>query len=122
MIERDFVLRQVAQLVQALAAVVAGKRGGDAAGAQAALADGLRQSTGLDLGALRAMSRAEVEALVTEDGLVSAEKAVALADLLREDADPAGRARARWLYETALAAGGPVPIDVQDRIAALPEG
>ena len=68
------------------------------------------------------MSRAEVEALASEDGWVSAEKAVALADLLREDGDPAGRLRARWLYEQALRAGGPVPFDVADRIAALPEG
>lgn len=122
MIERDFILRQVAQLAQVLAAVAAAKRGGDTAGAQVTLADGLRQSVGLGLVELRAMSRAEVEALVTEDGLVSAEKAVALADVLREDADPAGRARARWLYETALRVGGPVPFDVNARIAALPTG
>lgn len=121
MIERDFILRQAAQLARALAAVLAQQRGGDVAGAQAALADGLDAALGLRLDALRAMGRAEVEALVTEDGLASAEKAVALADLLREDAEPAGRVRARWLYELAVRVGGPVPFDVQARIDALPD-
>ncbi len=68
------------------------------------------------------MSRAEVEALTSEDGLVSAEKAVVLADLLREDTDPGSRTRARWLYEQAVRVGGPVPFDVQARIDALPGG
>ena len=68
------------------------------------------------------MSRPEVGALVSEDGVISAEKAVALADVLREDAEAAGRVRARWLYEAALAVGGPVPFDVQARLEALPTG
>lgn len=119
MIERDFVMRQVAELARVLAAVLAGRREGSAA-AQEALADGLDGALGLRLDEIRAMGRPEVEALVTEDGLVLAEKAVALADLLREDAAAAGRVRARWLYELAVRAGGPVPFDVEARLGALP--
>lgn len=121
MIERDFLMRQIAQFVQVLAAVVAGKGRGEYAVAQQTLETGLEDVSGLRLGEIRAMSRAEVEALVTEDGLTLPEKAVALADLLREDAEVAGRVRARWLYVFAVEAGGPVPFDVHERIAALPE-
>lgn len=120
MIQRDFIMRQLAQMVQVLAAVLGRRREGDIEGAQQALAEGLTGATGLDLAAYRAMSRAEIEALASEDGWASAEKAVGLADLLREDRDPAGRLRARWLYEHAVRVGGPVPFDVADRIAALP--
>lgn len=121
MIERDFLMRQIAQFVQILAAVVAGKGRGEHAEAQEMLETGLEEVSGLRLGEVREMSRAEVEALVTDDGLKLPEKAVALADLLREDAEMAGRARARWLYEFAVEAGGPIPFDVHERIAALPE-
>lgn len=121
MIERDVLMRQVAELARVLAAVLA-RRHHDPASVQEALADGVGGALGLGLGEFRAMSRAEVEALVTDDGLVSAEKAVALADLLREDAEAAGRLRARWLYEVAVAAGGPVPFDLKARLDALPEG
>ena len=122
MIERDFLLRQVHQLAQVLAVVVGRRGDGGAEEAQGALADGVASAMGLSLAELRLMGRAEVEALVTEDGLVMPEKAVALADLLREDAGAAGRVRARWLYEVAVRAGGPVPFDVAARIAALPTG
>lgn len=122
MIERDFILRQVHQLAQVLAVVI-GRRGeGDHVEAEEALAEGLRSTLGVRLDVLRAMSRPEVGALVSEDGVISAEKAVALADVLREDAEAAGRVRARWLYEAALAVGGPVPFDVQARLEALPTG
>ncbi|PAP79137.1 hypothetical protein B1759_12325 [Rubrivirga sp. SAORIC476] len=122
MIERDFLLRQVHQLAQVLAAVI-GRRGeGDHVEAEEALAEGLQSTLGVRLDRLRAMSRPEVTALVSEDGAVSAEKAVALADVLSEDAEAEGRVRARWLYEAALAVGGPVPFDVQARLDALPEG
>ncbi len=41
MIERDFILRQVSQLVRVLAAVLSRRREGDLDGAQLALAEGL---------------------------------------------------------------------------------
>lgn len=120
MIERDFILRQVQQLVQAIAVVLARKRE-DPASVREALDAGLEAALGVRLGDVLAMDRPAVEALVTEDGLTSAEKAVALADLLREAPEMEARVRARWLYEQAVRAGGPVPFDVQERIAALPE-
>ena len=122
MIERDFVMRQVAELARVLAAVLTRRRTDGLDAAQEALADGLAQALGLGLDAIRSMGRPEVEALADEGGVVSPDKAVALADVLREDDDPAGRARARWLYELALRAGGPVPFDVHERIEALPTG
>jgi hypothetical protein len=118
-ITRDFILRQIQQLAQVLAVVLVRKRTEDEAGAQATLAEGLEAATGVSLEKLRTMDRDALLALCEREGVFSAEWAVALADLLAEDEVPASWERAAWLYEAALAAGGPVPFDVDARIAAL---
>ena len=45
--------------------------------------------------------------------------AASAADLLAEDASAAGRQRALWLYEHAIAHGLAVPFDVHDRMDAI---
>jgi len=125
-IQRDFLLRQIQQAIQMLAQVLLQKRDGTPE-AQATLADALRQLAGADPAGLAALSREATCDLAADEGAFSPGLAVALADLLREAEDPtphahALRVRARWLYEDALEAGGPVPYDVMDRIAALPDG
>ncbi|MEM1057369.1 MAG: hypothetical protein AAGI52_17770 [Bacteroidota bacterium] len=120
MIERDFLLRQIQQAIQVLAQVLLQKRDGTPEW-RAALADGIRQVTGTDPARLAALSREETLDLATDDGEIEPEKAVALADLFQEAEERALRVRARWLYQAALKAGGPVPHDVLDRIAALPD-
>ena len=119
MIERDFLLRQIQQAIQVLAQVLLQKRDGTPE-AQSALAEGLQLVTGMDAIRLAALSREATLDLATDEGVFSPEMAVSVADLLRESDEPALRARARWLYEAALEAGGPVPHDVMDRIEALP--
>jgi len=119
MIERDFVLRQIHQLVQVLQAVLFYRRTQEHDRAQEALAEGLAQALGTELVLVRGLAREEVLALCTAGGVFSGEKAVAVADLLREDRTSAGRQRALWLYEAALTAGSAVPFDVHERIAAL---
>ena len=119
MLTRDFLVRQVHQLAQILAVVVAGKRAGQAEEAQRALADGLSDALGLTLADLRTLARADLQALCAFDGAFAPEKALAVADLLREDEAEAGRRRALWLYEAALDAGDLVPFDIYDRIAEL---
>lgn len=126
MIQRDFLLRQIQQAIQVLAQVLLQKRDGTPE-AQATLAEALRQVAGADPAGLAALSREATRDLATDEGTFSPDLAVALADLLREAEDPTPHApalhvRARWLYEDALEAGGPVPYDVMDRIAALPDG
>ena len=121
MITRDFLLRQIHQLVQALAVVLFHKKGARYEQAQEVLSEAVKETLDVRLETLRKLPREEVLALCATGEALSSEKAVALADLLREDETDAGRERARWLYEAALEAGGTVPFDVHERIAALRE-
>ena len=122
MITRDFILRQVQQLIQVLAAVVLHKRDRNMEAAREALAEGVEQATGAPLADLRTMDQADVVALCTTDGAFAVEYAVALAEVLAEDEDPAAWRRAAWLYIAASEAGGPVPFDVDTRIMLLLAG
>lgn len=122
MITRDFLLRELQQFIQILAVVLFHKKQHAPEAAQDALAEGVRTITSLPLETLRAMDRDAVRDLAAYDGLFEAERAVALADLLAEDAHPDGRLRAAWLYEMAVEAGGPYPFDVHERITALRAG
>ena len=119
MFQQDYVLRQVQQLVQALAHALFHKGAGQLEEAQEALADGLADALGLEPSALYRLPREEMLELCVLDGVLSGDKAVAVADVLRETDSSAGWERALWLYEAALASGGAVPFDVYERIGAL---
>ena len=119
MITRDFLLRQIHQLVQALAVVLFHKKAAQYDQAQEALTEAVEEALDVRFEELRQLPRDEVLALCTTGGTLSPEKAVALADLLREDETEVGRERALWLYEAALDSGGTVPFDIHERIAAL---
>lgn len=121
MIERDFVLRQVQQLVQVLAQVLLHKRDQQDDRAQTTLAQGIEGVLGLSLDGVRGLSREDLLAACAAEGQLSGDKAVAVADLLREDEAASGRVRALWLYEAALASGEAVPFDVYERMEALRE-
>ncbi|NNF59102.1 MAG: hypothetical protein HKN04_12780 [Rhodothermaceae bacterium] len=122
MITRDFLLRELERFVQVLAVVLFHKGKRDPHAAQDALAEGFQTVSGTPLDALHAMDCDGVLELAAYEGTFSAERAVALADLLAEDEHALGRERAAWLYRAAFEAGGPVPFDVAERIAALPDG
>jgi hypothetical protein len=119
MLQRDFIVRQVQQLTRVLAQVLFHKRADRADEAQEVLAEGLESVLGHGLATLRLLTREELLAACTTDGLFAGEMAVAVADLLREDDSAAGRERALWLYEAALASGAAVPFDIHTRIASL---
>ena len=120
MVERDFILRQVQQLAQALAQVLLLRQANKTTEAQQVLADGLEGTLGLTLKELRHLSRAELLTMCTPGGVFSGESSVAAADLLREDEAAAGRERALWLYESALtSADTAVPFDIYQRIETL---
>lgn len=119
MIEKDYILRQVHQLVQALAAVLFNKKAGRQELAADHLTQALRQVFKRDLDQLGAMSREEAIGLCSPGGAWSGDLALALADLLREDGAPESHELAVWLYEAALESGDLVPLDVHQRIEAL---
>ena len=119
MITRDHLLRQIEQLVQVLAVVLFHKRAGQSEAARQALEAGIKLATETDLAALRRLERGALLALCEHGGVFSSEHALALADLLREDAAAASRERARWLYEAVRDAGELAPLDLDERIADL---
>lgn len=121
MITRDFLLRQIQQAVQVLARVLYNKNAGAYDEAQQILVNGLQELTGWNIDELRRASLGVLRSICEAGGAFSADKAIPLADLLREDASAEGRRRALWLYEAVVAAGQTVPFDVHDRIRALRE-
>ena len=117
--QQDYIVRQAQMLAQVLAQVLVNKRSDQPVLAQQALADGLAGALGLDLAELRGLSRDGTVALFAPGGAFAGETAVALAEVLTEDASPDGRQRALWLYEWALVSGRAVPFDVHERLASL---
>ena len=116
---QDYLVREIERFAEALALILHRKRLGLPNEAQDTLDDAVETLFGLPMADLRGLAREDFLARCTAAGVGSGERAIAVADLLREDDDPAGRERARWLYEAALASGDAVPLDVYDRIAAL---
>ncbi|HEX7070188.1 MAG TPA: DUF6483 family protein [Rhodothermales bacterium] len=119
MITRDFILRQIHQMVQALAQVLIHRQAGQLEEAKEALERSLQDVTGLEMQRLRRLSREELLALCGAGKEFSPDKAAALADLFYEDSDPDGRRRALWLYEAALESNATLPMDMQQRVALL---
>lgn len=119
MITSDFLLRQIHQLGQVLAVVLFHKKAGRVEEAQQTLAEALESETETSLADLHTLGREETLALCEHEGVFSSDKALPLADLLREDASAAGRERALWIYEAARDAGDLVPLDIEERMAAL---
>lgn len=119
MIEKDIILRQVQQLAQALAAILFNKKERRPELVEDHMTRALREVFKRDLSDLQALSLEEIIELCSPGGSWSAELALALADLLREDEMPESHERAGWLYEAALESGDLVPMDIHKRIEAL---
>jgi len=130
MITRDFLMRQIHQMTQALAQVLFKKQVADHDAVQELLEMTLEQVTGFSLAQIRRLSQDELLGLCAADGIVHGDKALALADLLIEaaamqerrdqnEAAYASRERALWLYEAAMQAGGTLPLDIHERLAGL---
>lgn len=120
MITRDYLMRQIQQLIQALSLVLFHRREHAHELSQTILENTLTDVTGLSIERLRTVDADALLALCSPNGQLSGDLAIGIADLLREDVDPGSHVRARWLYEAALESGSTVPADIHDRIAALP--
>lgn len=124
MIEKDVILRQIYELGQVLARVMA-QRAARPEQAEAVTEEALSGALGHAVADLLEFDR---EALLADAGAPACH--AILADLLREYTfllDGRGRwgaaaraaERARWLYASARDAGAPVPLDLQARLDAL---
>lgn len=114
MITRDYILRQIRQLVQALSLVLFHRREREFDLAQTVLENTLVDALGLPLDRLLALDREALLALCSRDGALHGELAVAIADLLRQHESAEADERARWLYRAALEVGAAVPMDVEE--------
>ena len=102
MFTRDYIMRQIHQLIQVLLQVLFQKQRQEPEEARAILNEGLRTAFDLDLDGLCALRQTEVIALVSPSGAFHPALAVALADLLREEVTFEAAERAFWLYEAAI--------------------
>lgn len=127
MIQRDFIMRQIQQLVQVLAQVIFLKSINQYEEAREVIQTAIEGVFGQNTVALIKLSDTELLSLCeTQDGL-NAEFALALADLLYEEsllnhdeetALDAGR-RALFLYEKVVTLQKVLPLQAVDKMAAL---
>jgi len=110
-LHRDFLMRQIQQLVQVLLQVVTRRRQGDYEEAQSILNEGLEATFNADLDTLLTMEKDDFMALCSPSNAFHAGLAVALADLLREETTVRADERARWLYEASIATGAALSLD-----------
>jgi hypothetical protein len=122
MFSKDYLVRQLQQFVQALAMVILNKQQGQRDLAQGIIHNTMMDLLGVSLNDVRALNSEEMLGLVTVDGVLRQDLAIAAADLLAEDESIDGQLRAAWLFEAVLRSGGTVPHDVHQRIAELKAG
>ncbi len=117
-LHRDFLMRQIQQLVQVLLQVVTRRRQGDYEEAQSILNEGLEATFSADLDTLLTMEKDDFMALCSPSNAFHAGLAVALADLLREETTVRADERARWLYEASIATGAALSLDAIEWLEA----
>lgn len=110
-LHRDFLMRQIQQLVQVLLQVLTKRRLGDYEEAQTILDEGLQATFGEDLNALLAMDQSTFMGLCSPSNAFHAGLAVALADLLREEDSDAALDRAEWLYLASIETGAALSLE-----------
>lgn len=145
MFQKDYLMRQIQQMVQVITQVLFHRKNDELEQALDIIDQSLQEIPGLDEFLRPDLNRDEVIAACTgDDGSFNAEKAVVVADVLREKgeileegatgddevdaaqgADRSGTVWLRyamWLYESALEKGGSaVPWDIHGKIARLRE-
>lgn len=113
-LHRDFLMRQIQQLIQVLMQVLFKKQEGQHEEARTILSEGLVANFDTDLDALLAMDQAAFMELCSPSNAFHAGLAVALADLLREEPTAAAAERAYWLYEASLEKGAALSMPALD--------
>ena len=130
MIQRDFVLRQIQQLVQVLTRVLKLKHEGQGEEVFSVIDTAFQETLGLGVKDLATLPAADLLSLCSENGTLHAQKALVVAELIEAtfeeeaigETGMAGRMQAALsLYEALIASGEAVPFDIYDRIAHLKE-
>ncbi len=132
MIQRDFILRQIQQLVQVLTRVLKLKQEGHPSEVVALVNTGLQETLGMGVQDLASLPPEDLLALCSDNGRLHADKTLVVAELLEAAFDgdailakapghePANPLKAAlYLYEALVGAGEAVPFDIYDRISYL---
>lgn len=130
MITRDHILRQVQQAVNALAKVSLKRQAQEYHIAHDILSQTIQEVTGADPERVRNMTVDELLQVCGDVDEFSSDKAVVLADLLREDGfvqEALGKEEiakrnwesAIWLYKAVAKSGGVEPFDLESRLTHL---
>ena len=121
MIQRDYVLRLIAEAARAVALALGLRQRGDEAAVAGLLDTAARNLTGQPLGVLAHLDGDALRALCSPRGAFVPDLAVAVADVLHASGDAA---RARMLYAAAHAAGAALPLHAFALVApsSSPEG
>ena len=130
MIQRDYILRQIQQLIQVLARVMELRVEGSLEEAHSHIEEALSSIWDLHRDDLVRLSPDEIRELCIVEGQFHTQFAVALADLLNEDGaifEDQGKffhakesyVQARAFNEMVLALGNEIPFDIYDRITDL---
>ncbi len=131
MIQRDFVLRQIQQLVQVLTRVLKLKHEGLGEDVFSVVDTALQDTLGMGVKDITDLPGPDVVALCKENGQLHAQKALVVAELIEAtfDEDAIGQTvlvgrmqSVLALYEALVNSGEAVPFDIYDRIAHLKEG
>ena len=122
MFTRDYMMRQIHQLVHVLSIVLLKRKSDQPEEARQVLSTALNEQFGHSLPDFLALDKDDLLATCRtgdhfHDGL-----AVALADLLKEEGSPDGVRRAFWLYQTVIATGGTVPLHIHEWASSFPSG
>ncbi len=129
-ISRDFILRQIQQLVQVMAQVMMLRKGRKFDEARAEIQSGLAQVFGITLTDLHALPNDDLLKYCQSGDQLNAELALAIADIFEQEAEmlweeaQIERARAYWdrtrfLYQAVLDQADTVPLDVYEKLAYL---
>jgi Family of unknown function (DUF6483) len=128
MFQRDYVLRQIQQLIQVLELVIFKRKSDQIEDARDVLNGALKDVFATDIAGIIALSTAELIGLCSSGTHLQAEKAVALAEILEAEAafqphteqTSKLREHAYELYSAALHTdGATLPLDIYDRLSSL---
>lgn len=130
LISRDFILRQIQQLVQVMAQVMMLRKGRNYEEAREEIQTGLMQAFGTTLADLHELPDDQLLERCQSVTELNAELALAIADLFEQEAEmlweegAVDQARAYWgrtrfLYEAVLDQGDTVPLHAHEKLAYL---
>ncbi|HAY37215.1 MAG: DUF6483 family protein [Rhodothermales bacterium] len=120
MFTRDYIMRQIHQLVHVLSIVLLKRNSDKPEEVRHVLDTALNEQFGHSLPDFLSMDKESLLSTCSSGDHFYEGLAVALADLLKEEGSPDGVRRAFWLYQAVMATGGTVPLHIHEWATSFP--